>query len=340
MENVRVGLWGFGAMGRGMAKMLLTKKGLDLVAVCDLDPNKVGKSIFEILEVDKGDKKDVLVESDYKKVFTEKCADVVLLATDSFVVNAFPKIEYLLKQKVNVISTAEEMAYPQSQSPEIAKEIDSVLGTGINPGFVLDLLVLALTGTCERVDSIKAVRVNDLSPFGKAVMEEQGVGVTKEVFEKGVKEGTIAGHVGFPESIKMITDGIGWNLEKIEQTREAIMSNVYRKSEYAEVLAGNVAGCRQCGYGYVDGEIKIVMEHPQQILPNLEGIKTGDYVTIKGVPNIDLQITPEIPGGIGTIAMCINSIPHIINARPGLKTMLDIPVPRAIMGDIRDMIEK
>lgn len=78
--------------------MLLTKKGLDLVAVCDLDPNKVGKSIFEILEVDKGDKKDVLVESDYKKVFTEKCADVVLLATDSFVVNAFPKIEYLLKQ--------------------------------------------------------------------------------------------------------------------------------------------------------------------------------------------------------------------------------------------------
>lgn len=138
----------------------------------------------------------------------------------------------------------------------------------------------------------------------------------------------------------MITDGIGWNLEKIEQTREAIMSNVYRKSEYAEVLAGNVAGCRQCGYGYVDGEIKIVMEHPQQILPNLEGIKTGDYVTIKGVPNIDLQITPEIPGGIGTIAMCVNSIPHIINARPGLKTMLDIPVPRAIMGDIRDMIEK
>ena len=254
MENVRVGLWGFGAMGRGMAKMLLTKKGLDLVAVCDLDPNKVGKSIFEILEVDKGDRKDVLVESDYKKVFTEKCADVVLLATDSFVINAFPKIEYLLKQKVNVISTAEEMAYPQSQSPEIAKEIDrlakengvSILGTGINPGFVLDLLVLALTGTCETVDSIKAVRVNDLSPFGKAVMEEQGVGVTKEVFEKGVKEGTIAGHVGFPESIKMITDGIGWNLEKIEQTREAIMSNVYRKSEYAEVLAGNVAGCRQC----------------------------------------------------------------------------------------------
>lgn len=348
MEKVRVGLWGFGAMGRGMAKMLLDKKGLEIVSVCDLDPNKTGKSIFELLGIERGERRDVVIESDYTKAFTEKCADVVLLATDSFVKNAFNKIEYILKQKINVISTAEEMAYPQAQSPEMAKELDkiakengvSVLGTGINPGFVLDLLVLALTGTCERVDSIKAVRVNDLSPFGHAVMEEQGVGVTKEVFEKGVTEGTIAGHVGFPESIKMITDGIGWNLDKIDQTREPIMSNVYRKSEYAEVQAGNVAGCRQCGYGYVDGELKIVMEHPQQILPHLEGIKTGDYVTIKGTPNIDLQITPEIPGGIGTIAMCVNSIPHIINARPGLKTMLDIPVPRAIMGDIRDMIEK
>lgn len=348
MEKVRVGLWGFGAMGRGMAKMLLDKKGLDIVAVCDLDPNKAGKSIFELLGLARGDRKDIFVEPDYTKAFTEKSADVVLLATDSFVKNAFNKIEYILKQKINVISTAEEMAYPQAHSPELAKKLDelakengvSVLGTGINPGFVLDLLVLALTGTCERVDEIKAVRINDLSPFGHAVMEEQGVGLTKEIFEKGVEEGTIAGHVGFPESIKMITDGIGWNLDKIEQTREAIMSNVYRKSEYAEVQAGNVAGCRQCGYGYVDGQLKIVMEHPQQILPNLEGIKTGDYITIKGVPNIDLQITPEIPGGIGTIAMCVNSIPHIINARPGLKTMLDIPIPRAIMGDIRDMIEK
>lgn len=348
MEKIRIGLWGFGAMGKGMAKMLLDKKGFDIVSVCDLDPNKTGKSIFDLLSVERGERKDVLIECDYQKAFSEKSADVVLLATDSFVKNAFPKIEYILKQKINVISTAEEMAYPQAQSPEIAKALDqiakehgvSILGTGINPGFVLDLLVLALTGTCERVDSIKAVRINDLSPFGHAVMEEQGVGLAKEVFEKGVGEGSIAGHVGFPESIRMITDGIGWNLEKIEQTREAIMSSVFRKSEYAEVQAGNVAGCKQCGYGYIDGEVKIVMEHPQQILPHLEGITTGDYVSIKGTPNIELQITPEIPGGIGTIAMCVNSIPHIINARPGLKTMLDIPIPRAIMGDVRDMIEK
>ncbi len=347
MEKIRVGLWGLGAMGKGIAKMLLEKKGIELVSVCDLDPDKVGKSIFEILEIDRCERYEILVEKDYKKAFPYRYADVVLLATDSFIKNAFDKIEYLIDQRVNVISTAEEMAYPKSQSPELAKRIDelakekgvSVLGTGINPGFVLDFLVLALTGTCERVDLIKATRVNDLSPFGKAVMEEQGVGVSEETFKDGIKNGTISGHIGFPESIKMVADGIGWQLEKLEQTREAIVSSVYRKSEYAEVKVGSVAGCKQCGYGYVDGELKIVMEHPQQILPNLENVKTGDYITVKGVPDIELQITLEIPGGIGTIAMCVNCIPHVINARPGLKTMLDIPVPRAIMGDIRDMIE-
>lgn len=347
MRNVKVGIWGFGAMGSGMAKMLLKKKGIDIVGVCDMHPERVNKSMYEVLGCERGEKPEVIINSDANVVFTEECADVVLLATDSFTKGAFDKIKHVLERKINVISTAEEMAYPQAQEPELAKELDkiakengvSVLGTGINPGFVLDLLILALTGTCEEVDYIKAARVNDLSPFGTAVMVEQGVGVTKEVFEQGVEDGSIAGHVGFPESIRMITDGIGWNLEKIDQTREPIISNVYRKSEYAEVQAGNVAGCRQCGYGYVDGQMKVEMEHPQQILPHLEGLSTGDYVSIKGTPNINLQITPEIPGGIGTIAMCVNSIPHVINAIPGLKTMLDIPVPRAIMGDVRELVQ-
>jgi len=348
MENIRVGIWGFGAMGSGMANMLLKKQGVEIVAVCDKHEDRVGKDIYDVLGVDRNDRKEIIIKSNEEEVFAEKCADVVLLATDSFTKGAFDKIKFVLERKINVISTAEEMSYPDAQEPELAKKIDeiakenhvSVLGTGINPGFVLDLLILALTGTCERVDHIKASRVNDLSPFGHAVMVEQGVGVTPDEFEKGVENGAIAGHVGFPESIKMITDGIGWDLEKVDQTRQSIVSNVYRQSKYAEVKAGNVAGCKQCGYGYVDGEIKVEMEHPQQILPNLEGVDTGDYVQIKGVPDISLQIKPEIPGGVGTISMCVNSIPHVINARPGLKTMLDIPVPRAIMGDMRKMVEE
>lgn len=348
MQNIRVAIWGFGAMGSGMAEMLLKKKGVEIVGVCDRNEARVGKDMYEVLGVERGDRKPVIITPNPEEAIKEGEADVALLATDSFTRNAFDKIKFVVERKINVISTAEEMAYPQAQEPALAAEIDrlakengvTVLGTGINPGFVLDLLILALTGTCETVEHIRAARINDLSPFGHAVMEEQGVGVTVEAFHEGVKTGKIAGHVGFPESIHMVADGIGWKIEKIDQTREPIVSSVYRKTKYAEVQPGNVAGCRQCGYGYMNGEVKIEMEHPQQILPELEGVDTGDYIWIQGTPNISLQIKPEIPGGIGTIAMCVNSIPHVLNAAPGLKTMLDIPVPRAIMGDMRDLIQR
>ncbi|PAB57936.1 2,4-diaminopentanoate dehydrogenase [Anaeromicrobium sediminis] len=345
-ENVKVIIWGLGAMGGGMAKMLLKKKGVEIVGVVGRG-KKIGMSMFDLLGVERGDREDVLMGS-MEDVITEKAADVVLLCTDSFTKNSFEKIQYCLERKINVVSSAEEMAYPMAQEPELTKEMDriakengvTVLGTGINPGLIMDLLVVTLTGACEEVDSITARRVNSLSPFGPAVMEEQGIGITVDEFNKGVEEGTLAGHVGFPESVRMISDAIGWELSgDIKQSMEPIVSNVYRKSPYGEAKAGNVAGCAMKGFGYVDGEMKIEMDHPQQIEPELEGTNTGDYIIIKGTPDINMSITPEVPGGIGTIAMCVNMIPHVINSRPGVKTMLDLPVPRAIMGDMRDLIE-
>jgi len=349
MENIKVLLWGFGAMGSGMAEMLLKKKGIEISGVCDMHPDRVGKSIFEVLGVDKGSRPEVLISNDIKALVSESCVDIALLATDSFTAKAFDKIKFLLENKLNVISTAEEMAYPQASEPELTKQLNkiakdngvTVLGTGINPGLIMDLLVVALTGACIDVDEIEAERVNSLSPFGPAVMEEQGVGITQEEFAEGVKNDTLAGHVGFNESVGMIADAIGWQLSApVKQSMEPIISNVYRKTKYVEVQPGNIAGCSMKGYGYVGGEEKIRMIHPQQVEPQLEGTDTGDYIRIKGTPNIDMAIKPEIPGGIGTIAMCVNMIPHVINSRAGLKTMIDLPVPRAIMGDVRDLIER
>lgn len=347
MENVKVIVWGLGAMGGGMAKMLLNKKGVDVVGGIDIG-DKVGKSLYDVLDVEQGDRPDVKV-GNLEDVVTEKAADVVLISTDSYTKTNFEKIKFVLEKKINVITSAEEMSYPEAQEPELAKKIDeiakdngvSVLGTGINPGLIMDLLVVLMTGACEDVESITARRVNSLSPFGKAVMEEQGIGITVDEFNEKLEAGTMAGHVGFPESIQMISDAIGWKLsDKVEQSMEPIVTDVDRKAPYGEAKAGNVAGVAMKGFGKVDGEVKITMDHPQQIEPEQVGVDTGDYVEIKGTPNINLQNTPEVPGGIGTIAMCVNMIPQIINARPGLQTMIDLPVPRAIMGDMRDMVSK
>lgn len=346
-ENVRIAIWGFGAMGSGMAEVLLRKKGVDIVGVCDIHPDRAGKSMFDVLGVPRGDRKEVIIEKEINKVVSKKSADVVLLATDSFTSKAFDKIKLIVELGINVISTAEEMAYPKAKEPKLTAEMDrlakengvSILGTGINPGLIMDLLVVLMSGACTDVEYIKAERVNSLSPFGPAVMEEQGVGLTLEDFNEKSASGHLAGHVGFNESINMITDAIGWKLDKpVEQTMEPIVSKVLRKTRYAEVKPGNVAGCTMKGFGHVDGKLAVEMIHPQQIEPELEGTDTGDYVVIKGTPNVNLANKPEIPGGIGTIAMCINMIPQVINARPGLHTMLDLPVPRAIMGDMRELI--
>jgi 4-hydroxy-tetrahydrodipicolinate reductase len=347
MKNIQVVIWGFGAMGKGMADMLLTKKGVEITGVCDLHPDLVGNSIFNVLEEKQNDHPDVIVTNDIDQLLDKEKCDVVLLCTDSFTKKAFPKMEKILNAGINCISTAEEMAYPKAQEPELTKQLDliakengvTVLGTGINPGFIMDLLVIALSGTMKDVTHIEANRVNSLSPFGPAVMEEQGVGITVEEFNNGVETNTLAGHVGFAESVYMIADALGKKLDGFQQQMKPIVTSVDRKSKYGEALKGNVAGVNMTGQGLVDGEVFIDMKHPQQIEPEMEGTHTGDYINIKGTPEIHMAITPEIDGGIGTIAMCVNMIPHVLNARPGLKTMIDLPVPRAILGDMRDLLE-
>ncbi len=348
MRKVKVALWGFGAMGRGIASMIMKKEGIEIIGICDINKEIVGKDAYKILGIERGENKEVLIYENIEDIIKEKNCDVALLATDSFTKGAFPKIKFCLEKGINVVSTAEELAYPEAQSPELAKELNeiakkngvTVLGTGINPGFVLDYLILALTGTCETVDFIKASRINDLSPFGHAVMEEQGVGISVEEFDKRMGEDNLAGHVGFPESIQMVAKGLGVDIDKIEQTKAPIVSKTDRETQYAKVEKGTLAGIRQRGFGYVNNELYIEMDHPQQILPETEGVSTGDFIEIKGTPNINMSITPEIPGGIGTIAMVVNMIPQTINSEAGLKTMLDLPVPRAIMSDFRNFVKE
>ena len=202
MDNIKVAIWGFGAMGSGIAKVLLNKRGVDITGVCDIHPERVGKSIFNVLGMERGEKKDVVIMPNIEDVVNGKNCDICVIATDSFTKKAFPKIKYIVQQGVNVVSTAEEMSYPKAQEPELAREMDelakkhgvSILGTGINPGLMMDLLAICLSGCMTDVESVTCKRVNSLSPFGPAVMEEQGVGLSVDSFMKGVDDGSLAGH--------------------------------------------------------------------------------------------------------------------------------------------------
>ncbi len=205
---------------------------------------------------------------------------------------------------------------------------------------MLDALIVMWSSICLRVDSIEASRVNDLSPFGPTVMVGQGVGTTVEQFEKGVADGSIVGHIGFPESIELIARALNWKIDEIVETREPIVTEVERSTPHVHVPAGWVAGCKQVGKGYVKGELKIHLIHPQQIHPEMADQGTGDYIKIVGDPNVNMVNSPEIPGGKGTYASTGNYIPLMKDAKPGMLTVVDMPLPRfwtptALRGVIR-----
>ncbi len=345
MQEIRIVHWGLGAMGSGIAKLVNQKPGLKSTGAFDRDPAKLGRDLGEVIGL--GRPLGAAVSEPPQFNFTVPNTDLVIVATGSFTREVFKQIELAVNAGINVITIAEEMSYPAAREQELALELDrlaklggvSILGTGINPGFVLDTLVIAMTGPCLRVDKITATRINDLSPFGPTVMATQGVGTTPEQFRAGLENGTIVGHVGFPESISLIARALGWQIDDIKQTREPIISQVRRQTAYAVVEPGNVAGCRHTAQGISGGKVVIELIHPQQVLPHLEGVETGDYIEIAGEPDISLKIQPEIPGGMGTMAMAVNMIPQVISARPGLLTMADLPLPAALMGDVRSLTE-
>ncbi|MEA2016380.1 MAG: 2,4-diaminopentanoate dehydrogenase [Actinomycetota bacterium] len=347
MENIKVVLWGLGSMGSGMGKYLVHKKGIEIVGAIANREEKVGKDLGEILGLDRT--MNIKVTNKPETVINKYVdVDIVLHATSSFVEETYPQLKQIIENGANVISIAEEITYPFIAAPELSKKLDelakknnvSVLGTGINPGFVLDLLIICLSGACVEVEKIEATRINDLSPFGPSVMKTQGVGTTVEEFEKGIKAGSIVGHIGFKESINMIADRLGITLDKIEESREPIVSKTYRETPYVKVEPGMVAGCKHIARGFNKKEEVIVFEHPQQIYPEKEGTETGDYIKIKGIPEINMAIKPEISGGIGTMAIAINMIPVILKAKAGLLTMKDLPVPAAMLGDVKKLMEK
>ncbi len=338
MKQIRVLQWGLGAMGSGMARLALKKSGLKIVAAVDGYEGYNGKDLGEILGVENT---GVIVTNKPETVLDKEKVDVVVIATTSWTEKQMPDLRKILKAGINCISIAEEMSTPEAQSPELAKELDelakangvSILGTGVNPGYVLDLMVVMLTGGCHDVERIEASRVNDLSPYGPTVMETQGVGTSPEAFRAGVEAGTIVGHVGFPESIRMISDAIGLGVDRIEEVREPIVSSVRRETPHVVIEPGMVAGCAHIGIGYRGDKEVIRLIHPQQVHPQLEGQDTGDYINIYGTPEVHMAITPEYAGGIATQGIAVNMIPHIFAATPGLKRMIDMPTPAALMGE-------
>jgi 4-hydroxy-tetrahydrodipicolinate reductase len=340
-DVIRVLVLGTGQMGSGIARLVLDKPGLELAGAYGRRRERAGMDLGQAIGL--GQELGLPIGNDLAAVIARTRPDVAIQATCSTLPDAREELEMLLRHGVPVISIAEQLVYPACSAPAIAAELDrlavshgvAVVGTGINPGFVFDLLIITLTGVCADVRSITATRINDLSPYGPSVLAAQGVGLDPAAFDEGLADGTVAGHYGFAESIHLVAAALGWHITRVEETREPIIARVPRATPFVSVEPGQVAGCNHTAVAYREDRPVITLRHPQQVHPHLEGVETGDCIEIDGTPPIRLAGSPEIPGGQGTVALAVNMIPRLLEAAPGLHTMADLPVPAALPGDVR-----
>ena len=343
MNNVRVVVYGVGAVGSRIARFLLEKKGIEIVGAIDVAKDKVGKDLGEVLGIDK--QLGVIVSSDVDAVLSKTKADVVVHATSSFLKDVYPQLEEVITHGVKMASTCEELSYPYVTNPELAKKLDAlakkhkvaVLGTGINPGFLMDTLVITLTGVCQKVNKIKVTRLMNAGtrriPFQKKI----GAGLTAEEFKEKIEKKIITGHVGLEQSIAMIADALGWKLDRIQiDLVEPVIAKKYVESEAIKVKPGQAAGLRQKARGIKEGKEAITLDFQAYIGAEEE----YDSITIEGEPNINQKISPCVHGDLGTVAIIVNSIPKVINAPPGLMTMKELPIPSCASEDVRRYIRK
>jgi hypothetical protein len=338
MRKANVVLYGVGAVGSLIAKCLLQKKGIEIVGAIDVAEDKVGKDLGEVLGLNRN--LGVQVSDSVDSVLSKVKAGIAVHATSSVLQVTYPQIASIVERGVNVVSTCEELSYPYNAEPKLAKKLDrlakqhavTVLGTGINPGFLMDTLVITLTAVCQRIDRIKVVRVMNAAtrriPFQKKI----GAGLTVDEFKRKIKAKQITGHVGLEQSIAMIADALAWKLERtVAEPVEPVIAKKAVEGKSVKVKANEVAGLKQTAKGIQRGKEVIVLEFQAYIGAGEE----YDAVTIEGVPCVKQKIQPCVHGDVGTVAMIVNAIPKLINAPAGLVTMKDLPVPSAALDDMR-----
>jgi 4-hydroxy-tetrahydrodipicolinate reductase len=329
-KKIRVIHYGLGPIGLATAKLILTKPNMEIVGAVDIAKEMVGKDLGEIL----GQKPlGVHVTDNAQRLFSKVQADVVVHTAGSRLKRIFGQVEEILKGGKNVVSSAEELLFATPENAEMSARIDklarekgvTVLGTGVNPGFVMDALPLTLTGVCHEVREVHVERVVDAGTRRHPLQRKIGAGMTPALFREKVAEKAM-GHVGLRESLHLIADRLHLALDEVRESVEPVIAEKPLKTAYFELKTGDVAGIRNIGEGIKGGKKILTLDLRMYIGAE----DPHDSVHIVGTPDLRLRIEGGVAGDEATAAMLVNSIPAVIAAAPGLVTVKDLPAPYCI----------
>ncbi len=329
----KVVLFGLGSLGAEILKVLQSTKNVKLVGVVDTDPGKVGKDAGKLVL---GKRVGVKVGS-VKEALRHR-PHIVLHAATSYLDELYDQVSPVLKDGVSVISTCEQLVYPYTSktNTRIARKLDSlakrnkasILGVGVNPGFVMDLLVLSLTGLCSDIHRIRVERVVDLAKRRSALQQKMCLGMLPEDFDKTRKEA--AGHVGLLESTKMICDALNVKAAFTSSIRPLVSERLIT-SYNVTVEPGRISGLEHSLVGKTGSGKFIEMK-----LYMFAGASEFDLVEIDGTPPISVR-TDGIHGDRATVSLLLNYIPVVLEAEPGLHTVKDLRMPGGSMASFKAM---
>ena len=331
MKKIKAVQYGCGPIGCSVVRFALQRADIELVGAIDIDKQLEGRDLGEIANLN--NKLGIVIASDADAVLSRTKPDVVFLTTSSFIRNVYPQLEKCIKHGINIVSSAEELTYPYTKTPELSTAIDklakkhqvTVLATGINPGFIMDAWPLFMSGVCQQIKRVKVVRIQDASPRRRPFQEKIGAGCTLDEFNKRVADGSLK-HIGLAESIEMIASGLCWKLDDITESIEPIIAQAQIRTNFVTVDPGQVAGVRQVGRGIKAGEELVTLEFEASVGAD----ESRDTVYITGLPNMEVTIKGGTQGDIATIAMIVNSAHRVIDAPPGLMTMKELPLVTAL----------
>ena len=263
-------------------------------------------------------------------------AQLVIIATTSRFRDVASDIVRAIEAGSNVLVSAEECANPWLVDPELADAIDqrarqmgvTVLGAGLNPGLIFDALVLTLLGAIPNGCEIEVARVVDIGKFGPAVLTRLGVGVTEADFRRGVADGDILGHAGFPQSMSIVARGLGITIDNITEQIDPIIADTDVTLASGQVIgSGQSVGVRQTYRAFVDGNVWFTAVFDGHVQPNLLGWTPSDTIVMRrdGAVERTVTIAPGLPSQSGSQAMIANSVDRVMNAAPGWLTVADLP---------------
>jgi 4-hydroxy-tetrahydrodipicolinate reductase len=321
-----IALVGLGPIGRSTLAYSLFRPGLEIVAACDPAPGVAGRPLAEIVA---GAPAAIRVAPTLAGFASLPPATVAILCTQSHIPQVAATIETLVRARLPVVASCEELVHPQWRHPEWAATIDAlardqgvaVLGTGVNPGYVLDLLPAILSGVALRVDALRLERVVDAATRRGPLQLKVGAGRSPAEFRAEVAAGRL-GHVGLPESAALLCEVLHFGRPKIRETLEPVVAKSAIETPFVKVAAGGVAGLdhrlvAEAPAGRIDITLQMYLGAPDP----------HDQIDVAGEPPLRLRIEGGTPGDLATVAALLNAAPAMRALAPGLRNVIDGPFP-------------